>query len=57
MELYSRCAINYISGTDGDKFTTLCEIGDSLCRMIEKIRNFHYEQKKKLNHSQLEIIP
>ena len=48
MELYSKCAINYTSGSDGDKFTTLCEIGDSLCGMIEKIRNFHYEQRKKL---------
>ena len=48
MELYLKCAINYASGSDGDKFTTLCEIGDSLCGMIEKIRNFHYEQRKRL---------
>ena len=48
MELYSKCAINYSSASDGDKFITLCEIGDSLCGMIEKIRNFHYEQRKKL---------
>ena len=48
MELYSKSAINYSNGSDGDKFTTLCEIGESLCGMIEKIRNFHYEQRKKL---------
>ena len=47
MELYSKCAINYTNASDGEKFTTLCEIGDSLCGMIEKIRNFHHEQSKK----------
>ena len=48
MEFYSKCVINYTNGLDGDKFTTLCEIGDSLCGMIEKIHNFHYEQRKRL---------
>ena len=46
IELYSKCTINYDTGLDGDKFTTLCEIGDSLSGMIEKIHNFHYKQKK-----------
>ena len=40
MELYSKCAINYTSGLDGDKFTTLCEIGDSLCAMNEVVQNW-----------------
>ena len=53
MELYSKCAINYTSGLDGDKFTTLREIGDSLCGMIEKICNFHYEQRKVIHNWKL----
>ena len=57
MELYSKCAINCDAGSDRDKFSTLCEIGDSLCGMIEKICNFHYDQKKILKSFTNENYP